>query len=575
MPKGRQDVMETIDKIFACIKANPSTLSYYDDAYLYIKGQFNRDVLKAMINSKRLKELCTGGIRNKMLLIDVRKALVKIKHKVLIMETPYSLDSYFLALEYKRPLSEQFYYPRRKQLLPIIRKLEDLVIWDRLDELFLSMPPRTGKTTMILFLMTWYMGMYPEKANLYGTFSGQTANAFYKGITEIIDDKYTYCWRDVFPNVKYDNKSFCNSKETYLDVGRVKRYHSLTSRSIDGSLNGSCDCSGILVGDDLISGYEEAVNPTRVATVWNKVENDFITRAKEHAKVLWIGTRWSVLDPIGRRIKILTEEPQFATRRVEIINRPALDENGESNFNYDEQVGFSTEYYLQRKASFELYGDVASWSAQYMGEPIERSGQLFNAEELQYFHGQLPTQVVDKIIAPVDVAWGGGDACSCPCMFVYKDKVVKNKIDVYVPAVVFEYGDKNISQPKIVRMIQKWGIQHLQIERNNRGEEYAEDLEKMLKEINYPINITTKSAPNTVSKEGRILQCAPDIKLNWHFLEAPLRDKDYKMFMQNLIGYSVNGKNKHDDAPDSCSQGCDMLRTPLYQGGYEIFRRPF
>ena len=79
--------METIDKIFACIKANPSTLSYYDDAYLYIKGQFNRDVLKAMMNSKRLKELCTGGIRNKMLLIDVRKALVKIKHKVLIMET--------------------------------------------------------------------------------------------------------------------------------------------------------------------------------------------------------------------------------------------------------------------------------------------------------------------------------------------------------------------------------------------------------------------------------------------------------------------------------------------------------
>lgn len=570
--------MDTFDKIIYCIKKNPNGVNFYDDAYLYIKGQFNRDVLNAMRQSKELKKLCVKAEKNITVLSNAKKEIRQIVFKLLVLETPYSLDSYFQALEFNRPINEQFYRPRRQQLLDIVHALEDLVIWDKIDELFLSQPPRTGKTTLVLFLITWKLGVMPEASNLYGSFSGNVASAFYRGVMEIITDEYTYNWAKIFPNAKFDPKSYCNSKETYLDVGRVKRYHSFTARSIDGSLNGACDCSGILIGDDLVSGFEEAVNQVRLATVWSKVENDFTTRAKENAKILWIGTRWSINDPIGRRIKVLTEEPAFKTRRYKIINKPALDENGESNFQYDYDVGFSKTFYEQKRASFENTGDMASWEAQFMGSPIERSGQLFSAESLMYFNGELPpNKVPSKIIAPCDVAWGGGDAVSCPVMYVYKDEFNKNNYDVYVPAVVFDYGDKQRTQPRIAKLCIKWAVQQLQFERNSRGDEYGEDVNELLKEDNYPISITTKSAPTTISKDGRIIQASSDIKLHFHFLSAPYRDKDYNMFMQNLFGYSANGGTKQkDDAPDSLAQGVDMLRTPqITSAEYTIFRRPF
>ena len=570
--------MDTFDKIIYCIKKNPSTMTYYDDAFLYIKGQFNRDVLRAMQQSKQLKELCASAYKNKLILDDVKKDIRDLIFNLLVLETPYSLDSYFQALEFDRPIKQQFYRPRRKQLLDIVRALEDLLIWDKIDELFLSQPPRTGKTTLVAFGISWKIGIDPEASNLYGSFSSGVAGAFYKGIIEIITDDFTYNWRKIFPNAKFDPKSFCNAKETYLDVGRIKRYHSFTARSIDGSLNGACDCSGILVGDDLVSGYEEAVNQTRLATVWAKVENDFTTRAKENAKILWIGTRWSINDPIGRRIKVLTEENAFKTRRYKIINKPALNENGDSNFDYDYGVGFSKTFYEQKRASFENTGDIASWSAQFMGEPIERSGQLFSAESLMYFNGELPKNKKPyKIIAPCDVAWGGGDAVSCPVMYVYKDEIGWNNFDVYIPAVVFDYGDKNKTQPRIAELCMKWGIQTLQFERNSRGDEYGQDVNELLKAKGYPINITDKPAPTTISKCDRIVQQSSDIKLHCHFLSAPYRNKDYNMFMQNLLGYSASGGNKQkDDAPDSLSQGMDMIRpqnNPM--ATYSVFNRPF
>ena len=572
--------MDTFEKLTILIKKNPSSLTYYNDAYLYIKGLFQRDVMRAMMCSRQLKELCVSNYKNESLLVDVKKDIREIIFKVLVLETPYSLDSYFQALEFYRPIPEQFYRPRRKQLLSIVRALEDLVIWDKLDELFLSQPARTGKTTLMLFLITWQLGINPEVSNLYGSFSGVVASAFYKGIIEIITDDYTYCWKKIFPHAKFDQKSMCNSKDTFLDVGRSKRYHSFTARSIDGTLNGAVDCSGILIGDDLVSGFEEAVNQIRLMTVWSKVENDFTTRAKESAKILWIGTRWSINDPIGKRIKVLTEEPAFKTRRYKVVNIPALNEKDESNFDYEYNVGFSSIFYQQKRASFENTGDMASWSAQYMGEPIERSGQLFNKDGLMYFNGELPNSEKRKpykIVAPCDVAWGGGDAVSCPVLYVYRNELNHHDYDVYIPAVVFDYGDKAKTQPRIAQLCMKWGIQTLQFERNSRGDEYGQDVNEILKTYNYPINITDKPAPTTISKCDRIIQCSSDIKLHFHFLSAPYRDKDYAMFMQNLFSYSASGGNKQkDDAPDSLAQGVDMLRpqnNPV--GSYSVFARPF
>ena len=112
-------------------------------------------------------------------------------------------------------------------------------------------------------------------------------------------------------------------------------------------------------------------------------------RAKEGAKILWCGTRWSLIDPAGLRMDLLENDEKFRDRRYEIINLPALNEKDESNFDYPYGVGFSTDYYHQRRASFERNNDMASWTAQYMCEPIERSGALFEPDDMRYYNGEL------------------------------------------------------------------------------------------------------------------------------------------------------------------------------------------
>lgn len=70
---------------------------------------------------------------------------------MLLYCAPHDFDSYLLYVEMNRQPKERFYVPRRKVLLPVVKEMQKLVD-NELDELFLSMPPRVGKTTLVSFL---------------------------------------------------------------------------------------------------------------------------------------------------------------------------------------------------------------------------------------------------------------------------------------------------------------------------------------------------------------------------------------------------------------------------------------
>ena len=127
------------------------------------------------------------------------------------------------------------------------------------------MPPRVGKTTMLMMFVTWLVGRDSEKSNLYSAYSDVITSAFYNGCLEIINDPATYLWHDVFPTAKVVST---NAKDETFNIDRKKRYPSLTCRSLYGTLNGACDCNGLLLSDDLIGGIEEALNKDRLASAW-------------------------------------------------------------------------------------------------------------------------------------------------------------------------------------------------------------------------------------------------------------------------------------------------------------------
>lgn len=490
------------------------------------------------------------------------KAFYSLYRKALLVAAFYDLDSFLIYLELERPPEERFYVTRRKVLHQAVKAIQALAD-DKLDELFLSMPPRVGKTTLALFAMAWIMGRRPNASNLYSAYSDFITTAFYAGMNEILTDPNTYLWGNVFPNAHIEAT---NASLETIDLNRKKRYPTLTCRSLYGTLNGACDCKGFLIADDLIGGIEEALNKDRLDAAWSKVDNNLIPRAKERAKKLWIGTRWSLSDPAGRRMNMLKNRPECSNIRYKIINLPALDENDNSNFDYPFGEGFSSQFYIQRRASFEEQNDSASWLAQYQGEPIERQGVLFNPETTKFYNGTLPDGEPDRIFTFCDVAFGGGDFLSMPIAYQYGD-------DVYIHDVVFNKSDKKITQPIVAEKIIKNKIGSVRFEYNSGGEGYAEDVDELLKKKGYSCNIQGVYAPTNKKKEIRIWDKAPDIR-SFFFRDTTCRDKEYSQFMQNLFSFVVEGKNKHDDAPDSLAGLADMAMT-LYMQNVRVLDRWF
>lgn len=476
----------------------------------------------------------------------------------------YDFDSYLIALEWNRKPEQRFYLPRRKTLKVIVDAIQELED-DKLDELFLSQPPRTGKSSLVIFAMTWKVGKNSELSNLYSAYSDKITTAFYNGCLEVINDRVTYRWHEIFYG--HDLAS-TNGKDLTFDVDRRKHYPSVTARSVHGTLNGSCDATGWLISDDLVSGIDEAMNKDRLISLWYITENNFLTRGKEKCKVIWEGTRWANSDPIGLRIELLQTREEFKNRRFKIISIPALNEKEESNFDYDYGVGFSTEYYLSRRASFEYNQDLASWEAQYQQLPIERTGVVFEPADMNYYNGALPPDedLVRKFMV-VDPAFGGGDFTAAPVVFQYKDG------SIYIPDVVYDNGDKTITQRLLVDAIQAYDVQAVRFECNKMTMSYKEEVERALAKKGIKINLLTKSAPNNQAKEARIFDKAPFIR-QFYFLDENKRSKSYKTFMVNVYSFRVTGHNKHDDAPDSLAMAADFIERPA-TAKVEIFKRPW
>ena len=477
----------------------------------------------------------------------------RLIYRTLLFSARENFDHYMQALEYDRDYSSKFYLPRRKVLLKTVRALQGIAD-GKLDELFISMPPRCGKTGLTTFFCTWQFGRTKgEPSNLYVSYSDMITAAFYNGILEVLQDPHTYKWNDIFPESKLVST---NAKDETLDIDREKKYHTLTCRSLYGTLNGSCDVSqdGVLIADDLLSGIEEAINPDRLDSAWNRVDNNMLTRGPR-GRVIWVGTRWSIADPIGRRLNLLETDFRFYNRRYTVINTPALNAKDESNFNYEgENIRLTTEYFRQRRASFERNNDLASWFAQYQGEPIERADTLFDVDGFRYFNGDLPDGEPDRRFTAIDPAFGGGDFTAAPIVYQYGD-------NYYVVDVIYNNGEKNVTQPLIASKITKHMLNAVRIEANKALQSYVDGVQDEVDKAGYKLRVESKMAPNNASKEQRILDRAPDIRANFIFLDSDHRSKEYNLFMQNVFGFKLSGKNKHDDAPDSLAQTALMALT--------------
>lgn len=471
----------------------------------------------------------------------------------------HRFEKFMIYMERKRPEREQFYKPRRRPLYHVVKGIQALAD-DELDELFITLPPRVGKTQLVKFAMVWWGGRNPELSNLYSAFSDKITTGFYTGLLELMTDP-TYCYSEIFPTNKIVRT---NAQDEIIDLNRPKSYPTFTARSIYGTLNGSCDCSGLGVSDDLLSGIEEALSVDRLETVWGKFDNNFMSRIKfdSGAKLINMGTRWAILDPQGRRQELLESDPAYADWRFKVISIPALSSTDESLFDYPYGVGFSTETYKRRRASFEANNDLASWNAQYMQNPIDRQGSVFTPDTMKFYNGKLPMGddgkplKPDRVYMACDEAFGGGDFVSAPIAYQYGNMH-------FIHDVVFDNGDKFVTRPLVAEAILRNKVAAARFEETATTADYHEWIDDYLRERGYVCNITTKAPSTATSKKFRIFDKSPEIR-EYYFRDTSCRSPQYTQFMNNLYAFKMEGKVKHDDAPDSMAQLCELKAETMF-----------
>lgn len=484
-------------------------------------------------------------------------------YDLLLYEAPYILDSYILYIEKNRPKKERFYEPRRKTLKQVADKLQELED-GKLDELFIHMPPRVGKSQIITLAMSWHCAKDAEKSNLYVTYKEGLGGAFLTGVMEIWTDP-TYCFSDVFPKVKVADT---DSKNHKVDLVRKKKYKTLSGKGLESGLNGEYDAYGWMVLDDILEGIQDVLNPDTLKRKQIIFDNNVMSRKKEQCKLIHNGTIWSLHDLYSDRLDFLQNNPEAKNIRYDILKIPALDENDESNFDYDYGVGYTTQYYRTLRAKFEENDDMASWYAQYQQEPIERDGAVFNPEHMRFYNGVLPEEEPYRICAACDVALGGEDFLAFAVAYMYEDG------SIYIDDVVFDNSEKKITKPKVANMIIDNDVGSAFFEANQGGEGYKDEIEELLKKKGRKINLRSEYAPTNMRKTQRIWDKAGSIR-EFYFRDVGCRSQEYRKFMTNLYSFTVTGKNKHEDAADCLASLAYFIEGNWSMAKIEVPKNPF
>lgn len=447
-------------------------------------------------------------------------------------------NDYLLFLERKRDPRSMFYKPKIKQFekFKLIEAYQGMLD-DRYDRLCISLPPGTGKTTLLKFFHSAIIGWFPEDYSLFCSHSGDITRMYYDGVYQMIDDTIEYAWNEIFPDLKITST---NALMQQFNVGTYKPFPSLQTTSIGANSSGKVRANKYLLSDDLIGNSEQALNKNYLDKIWRFYSVDAKQRKTvdsdgKSCKEIIQATRWSTQDVIGRVIILYQDDP-----RTKIISVPAVDPiTGESNFNYAVS-GFTKEFFADQ----ELTMDEISYKCLFMQEPIEREGLLFPGEKIQRYK-ELPKGTPELITAQCDTKSSGTDFFVLPVFLKY------GNLYYCVDCICSNSTDYEAQYENSANILVNNKVMDCEFESNNGGDRVSLEVHKRVLEKGWICNISSRATET--NKEARIFQCS-----NWILQNIVFKDMEmykprepYGIMMSLLAQYSATGKKQLDDVPDT------------------------
>ena len=402
--------------------------------------------------------------------------------------------------------------PFLKEVADAFQRIEKREI----KSLSVSMPPRAGKSYITSLFCAWTIGRNPEHSVMRNTCTATLYLKFSYDVRAIIKNER---FQMVFPGIALsDDKQ--NLQGWNTNRSRQVGYF---GAGVGGTIIGF-GASNIAITDDLYRGIEDALSDTINDRIIQWKESTHDSRFETGCCRIDIGTRWAKTDVIGRSIE--------SNDYDESIMIPALDENGNS---FCESVMTTAEYLDKRKKTAPEI-----WAAEYQQQPVDIEGRLFGGlkflEKTEFDEIKQSNQI-DGALAYIDVSDQGKDYTALIVAVMIKHQI-------FIVDYVFTRENTDVTIPLCASKLDQWGVSYCRVESNSMGAIFARTLQKLTKTKILQVH-------NTTNKMTRIIMQSAWIINNMNFVKTG--DNQSELFIQNVLSFSKEGKNKNDDAPDCCA----------------------
>jgi predicted phage terminase large subunit-like protein len=141
-------------------------------------------------------------------------------------------------------------------------------------------------------------------------------------------------------------------------------------------------------------------------------------------------------------------------------------------------------------------------------------------------------------------------------------------------AIICDNSKVEVVQERIAQLLVDRKVKMCRIESNRGGTIFAQNVEKRVRELGGMTSIQTRWTQT--NKETRIQTNSGMVKAHVLFKDESLYEKnrEYRDAMTQLTTYSMMGKNKHDDVPDTLAMFVDWQMSDT-RNIATIMRRPF
>ncbi len=434
--------------------------------------------------------------------------------------------------------ASNFYWKPYKHLVFLSEKIQNVLTSKDTKKVIFCLPPRHGKTELLIYSIAWFMKIASNKSIIYCTYGESLSLEKSRKIRDVYN--YVNNALHIKPAIPKNSSSIKSFK--------TENNNFFIATGIGGPITGKG--ADVLIIDDPYKNHEQALSATYREKVLNYYKWVLRTRLQNQAKIILIQTRWHENDLAG----ILPEiEKDFETIKIPAICERENDILKRKVGDVIETKMFSKEDILKTK---QVLGEKI-FNALYQQEPITSEGLMFKPQDFNYFKIENEYIITkDKkaflrdciIFAVIDTATTKNKTSD---YFVLMSIAVDNKKNIYILDI---YRDKIefTSHEKLVENMSKiYKYSFIAIEKAFVG--YS--LIQLLQDKGYKIK-------SLEARKNKILRAQ----------SALVFYENQKIYHLENAKWLVNYENEllqfpsaeHDDQVDCISYACEIVSDKTF-----------